>query len=63
MTEPDENHPAPPFARQAQPWSGLDARMQAPPDHAESRRSARVAGGELHHRQRVGSAGGGQPGP
>ncbi len=30
------DYPAPPFARQQQPWPGLACRMQPPPDHGEA---------------------------
>src|ERR1700759_1314092 len=36
MTEPDKTYPAPPFAKQTQPWPGLACRMQPPPDHGEA---------------------------
>jgi NAD(P)-dependent dehydrogenase (short-subunit alcohol dehydrogenase family) len=40
MTTPTDlsppDYPAPPFARQEQPWPGLASEMQPPPDHGEA---------------------------
>ncbi len=46
MTAADKTYPAPPFARQEQPWPGLACRMQPPPDHGETSYvgSGRLAG-------------------
>jgi len=35
LRDPRELYPAPPFARQSQPWPGLASRMNPPPDHGE----------------------------
>lgn len=36
MPEQDKTYPAPPFAKQQQPWPGLACRMDPPPDHGET---------------------------
>ena len=44
--DPTSKYPKPPFKKQSQPWPGLAAKMQPPPDHGETsyRGSGRLAG-------------------
>jgi hypothetical protein len=35
LVDPRERYPKPPFKKQSQPWPGLAARMEPPPDHGE----------------------------
>jgi NAD(P)-dependent dehydrogenase (short-subunit alcohol dehydrogenase family) len=46
LENPNTKYPQPPFKKQSQPWPGLAARMQPPPDHGETsyRGSGRLAG-------------------
>jgi len=46
LADPRQRFPAPPFARQSQPWPGLAGRMEPKPDHGEQsyRGSGRLAG-------------------
>jgi NAD(P)-dependent dehydrogenase (short-subunit alcohol dehydrogenase family) len=36
LEDPRGKHPKPPFKKQSQPWPGLAARMEPPPDHGET---------------------------
>jgi NAD(P)-dependent dehydrogenase (short-subunit alcohol dehydrogenase family) len=46
LENPVTKYPAPPFKRQSQPWPGLAAKMEPPPDHGEEsyRGSGRLLG-------------------
>lgn len=46
LVDPKEKFPKPPFKKQSQPWPGLAAQMDPPPDHGEQsyRGSGRLAG-------------------
>jgi NAD(P)-dependent dehydrogenase (short-subunit alcohol dehydrogenase family) len=36
LEDPRAKYPKPPFAKQSQPWPGLAAKMEPPPDHGET---------------------------
>ena len=46
LQDPTKKYPKPPFERQSQPWPGLAAKMDPPPDHGEKsyRGSGRLKG-------------------
>jgi NAD(P)-dependent dehydrogenase (short-subunit alcohol dehydrogenase family) len=46
IQNPVDRYPSPPFKKQSQPWPGLAAKMDPPPDHGEKsyRGSGRLAG-------------------
>lgn len=46
LDDPRAKYPAPPFKKQSQPWPGLAAKMEPPPDHGEASYvgSGRLAG-------------------